>query len=66
MDLLSSDLHSTQNVKLEASSLYKIVFETKDYFDRVGKATFYPWVEVGTNSNNSWCKKMTILRSPSQ
>jgi len=46
MDLLSSDPYSTQYVKLEPGGLYKIVFKTKDYFDRVGKATFYPWVEI--------------------
>jgi len=46
MDLLSGDPHSTQCVKLEPGGLYKIVFKTKDYFDRAGKATFYPWVEV--------------------
>ena len=46
IDLLSSDPQSTQSVKLEAGGLYKIVFKTKDYFDRAGKATFYPWVEV--------------------
>jgi 5-hydroxyisourate hydrolase-like protein (transthyretin family) len=49
MDLISSDLHSTQSVKLEAGGFYKIVFKTKDYFDRAGKATFYPWVEVGAS-----------------
>jgi len=46
LDLLSSDQHSTQHATLEAGGLYKIVFETKDYFDRAGKATFYPWVEI--------------------
>jgi len=46
MDLLSSGPHSTQSIKLEAGKLYKIIFKTKEYFDRVEKATFYPWVEV--------------------
>jgi 5-hydroxyisourate hydrolase len=53
MDLLSSDPHSTQSVELDAGGLYKIVFKTKDYFDRAGKTTFYPWVEVGANKNIS-------------
>jgi len=47
MDLLSpGGQYSEQTVKLEAGSLYKIVFETKDYFDKVGRSTFYPWVEI--------------------
>jgi 5-hydroxyisourate hydrolase len=47
MDLLSSGPHSTQSmIKLEAGKLYKIIFKTKEYFDRLEKATFYPWVEV--------------------
>ncbi|KAH9982799.1 transthyretin [Lactifluus volemus] len=46
MDLLSpSDQRSEQSVKLEAG-LYKIIFETKVYFDKAGKSTFYPWVEI--------------------
>jgi len=53
LDLLSSDQHSAQHATLEAEGLYKIVFETKDYFDRAGKATFYPWVEVCAQSRNS-------------
>jgi 5-hydroxyisourate hydrolase len=26
--------------------IYKLRFETKDYFDRLGVATFYPYVEI--------------------
>ena len=26
--------------------IYKMRFETKDYFDRSGKKTFYPYVEI--------------------
>jgi 5-hydroxyisourate hydrolase len=44
-NLLSSD-EVAPDVKLEAGGLYKIVFETKDYFDKAGKTTFYPWVEI--------------------
>ncbi|KAF8260735.1 hypothetical protein EI94DRAFT_1780412 [Lactarius quietus] len=29
-----------------SDGLYKIIFETKDYFDKAGKPTFYPWVEI--------------------
>ncbi|KAI0001709.1 hypothetical protein BJV77DRAFT_1164591 [Russula vinacea] len=45
MDLLSGD-QLAPDVKLEAGGLYKIVFETKDYFDKAGIATLYPWVEI--------------------
>jgi len=45
-DLLSSDQPSAHGVKLEGGGVYKIVFETKGYFDKAGKATFYPWVEI--------------------
>lgn len=46
MGLLSpTDQTSEKSVKLEAG-LYKIIFETKVYFDKAGKSTFYPWVEV--------------------
>ncbi|KAI9512494.1 transthyretin [Russula earlei] len=47
-DLLSGNqpLAHRDSLKLEAGGVYKIVFETKDYFDKAGKATFYPWVEI--------------------
>ncbi|KAH9081735.1 hypothetical protein EDB83DRAFT_2213580 [Lactarius deliciosus] len=35
-----------QHARLQSGGLYKIVFETKDYFDSAGKPTFYPWVEI--------------------
>ena len=66
MDLLLSDPHSTERVKLEPGGLYKIVFKTKDYFDRAGKATFYPWVEVSASRNTSWMRENDALRFPSQ
>ncbi|TMS34484.1 hypothetical protein L596_002066 [Steinernema carpocapsae] len=34
-----------KNVPLEAGT-YKIRFETKKYFDRIGQDTFFPYVEV--------------------
>ncbi|KAH9997746.1 hypothetical protein BJV74DRAFT_877299 [Russula compacta] len=40
------DLFSSDRSDLVAGGLYKIVFDTKDYFDKAGKATFYPWVEI--------------------
>jgi 5-hydroxyisourate hydrolase-like protein (transthyretin family) len=47
MNLLSSDKHLTQG------GVYRIVFETKDYFDKAGKPTFYPWVEVRAGKKTS-------------
>jgi 5-hydroxyisourate hydrolase len=47
VDLLSpGDQQPVQSARLQSGGLYKIVFETKDYFDRAGKPTFYPWVEI--------------------
>jgi len=31
---------------LKAGGLYKIVFKTKEYFERTGRKSFYPWVEI--------------------
>jgi 5-hydroxyisourate hydrolase-like protein (transthyretin family) len=59
LDLLPSDQHIAEGVRLEAGSLYKIVFETKDYFDKAGKTTFYPWVEVCARRNISCSERMT-------
>jgi 5-hydroxyisourate hydrolase-like protein (transthyretin family) len=46
INLLSSDKYLTQG------GVYRIVFETKDYFDKAGKPTFYPWVEVRTEKRH--------------
>ena len=61
IDLLSSNPPSAQPVKLEPGGLYKIVFKTKDYFDRAGKATFYPWVEVSASKSTSWMRENDAL-----
>jgi len=29
------------------SGIYQIVFETKEYFERTGRKSFYPFVQVG-------------------
>jgi 5-hydroxyisourate hydrolase len=34
-----------ENVLLQ-KGIYKLRFETKDYFDKTGTATFYPYVEI--------------------
>nr|AAZ14903.1 conserved hypothetical protein [Coprinellus disseminatus] len=31
---------------LQAGEAYKIVFKTKEYFEKTGRSTFYPWVEI--------------------
>ena len=36
----------TTRAALEAGRLYKVVFKTKEYFERTGRKCFYPWVEV--------------------
>ncbi|ETW86990.1 hypothetical protein HETIRDRAFT_305763 [Heterobasidion irregulare TC 32-1] len=49
MDLLparGSEEAKDKNVELKAGSTYKIVFKTKDYFERSGRRCFYPWVEI--------------------
>ncbi|KAN0124861.1 hypothetical protein V8E52_001413 [Russula decolorans] len=59
MTLLSNDKHLTQG------GVYRIVFETKNYFDRAGKPTFYPWVEIPfivTNPNEHY--HIPLLISP--
>jgi 5-hydroxyisourate hydrolase len=66
MDLLSSGPHSTQSIKLEAGKLYKMIFKTKEYFDRLEKATFYPWVEVSARKIVLLVPKNDVLRSPSR
>ena len=38
-DLLSSDFNLQ-------TGIYKMRFETKDYFDKTSTATFYPYVEI--------------------
>ncbi|KAI0073937.1 transthyretin [Panus rudis PR-1116 ss-1] len=32
--------------KLETGKLYKVVFQTKEYFEKTGRKCFYPWVEI--------------------
>ncbi len=39
LDLLQAD-------QLLKAGIYKLRFETKDYFDRLGLKTFYPFVEI--------------------
>lgn len=36
----------SERAALQAGRLYKVVFKTKDYFERTGRKCFYPWVEI--------------------
>lgn len=37
---------SKERAKLQDGKLYKVIFNTKDYFESTGRKCFYPWVEV--------------------
>ncbi|KAF8632977.1 hypothetical protein AX15_001574 [Amanita polypyramis BW_CC] len=49
IDLLppaGSEEAKQQKTDLVAGQTYKIVFKTNEYFQRTGRDSFYPWVEV--------------------
>lgn len=49
LDLLppaGSELAQKEKTELIAGQIYKVVFKTKEYFDRSNLKSFYPWVEV--------------------
>ena len=49
LDLLppaGSELAQKEKTELIAGQTYKVVFKTKEYFDRTNRKSFYPWVEV--------------------
>ncbi|KAH8099329.1 transthyretin [Cristinia sonorae] len=35
-----------ERAKLRAGQLYKVTFNTKEYFESTGRKCFYPWVEI--------------------
>ncbi|KIL71671.1 hypothetical protein M378DRAFT_183043 [Amanita muscaria Koide BX008] len=35
-----------QGTELSSGQVYKIVFKTKEYFERTERESFYPWVEI--------------------
>ena len=45
----SSEKSAEERAKLQAGKLYKVVFKTKDYFERAERKCFYPWVEASTH-----------------
>ena len=53
MQLWASDTESKteeERWKLEAGKIYKVIFQTKPYFERTGRKCFYPWVDVRTST----------------
>ena len=48
MDLLLPTKEGVQDLAVLTPGHYKIIFETKDYFDRTNRECFYPWVEVSS------------------
>jgi len=49
IDLLppkGSEEAQRENTDLVAGQTYKIVFKTKEYFEKTGRKSFYPWVEI--------------------
>jgi 5-hydroxyisourate hydrolase len=49
LDLLppkGSEEAKNEHTHLRTGQTYKIVFKTKEYFDRTDRESFYPWVEI--------------------
>lgn len=46
------------------TSTYKLRFETKDYFDKTGTHTFYPYVEVIFNVQSQEHYHVPLLLNP--
>lgn len=46
LDLLSVKNAQDEPFKLVEGRTYKVVFKTKEYFERTNRKCFYPWVEV--------------------
>ncbi|KAH9486504.1 5-hydroxyisourate hydrolase [Psilocybe cubensis] len=49
LDLLpprGSELARKEKTDLVAGQTYKVIFRTKEYFDRTNRRSFYPWVEI--------------------
>ncbi|KAL1740600.1 hypothetical protein HDZ31DRAFT_67777 [Schizophyllum fasciatum] len=67
VDLLpprGSEEAKAQNAHLEAGT-YKIIFRTKEYFEKTGRQSFYPWVEIAfTVEDASQHYHIPLLISP--
>ena len=46
IDLLTPASKSVEDLATLNAGLYKIIFQTKDYFRKSDRKCFYPWVEV--------------------
>ncbi|KAH8120077.1 hypothetical protein DFH11DRAFT_1500570 [Phellopilus nigrolimitatus] len=46
LDLLTPIRESVEDSVVLHPGLYKIVFQTKEYFDALNRESFYPWVEI--------------------
>lgn len=46
------------------AGIYKLRFETKDYYDRLGIATFYPFVEVVVDITSDRHYHIPLLLNP--
>ena len=46
LDLLTATRASVEHLAVLRPGLYKIVFQTKEYFAASNRECFYPWVEV--------------------
>ncbi|KAF4623064.1 hypothetical protein D9613_002232 [Agrocybe pediades] len=49
LDLLppaGSELAKKEKTDLVAGQTYKVVFKTKEYFEKTNRKSFYPWVEI--------------------
>ncbi|KAF9535666.1 hypothetical protein CPB83DRAFT_888349 [Crepidotus variabilis] len=49
LDLLpirGSEEEAKEKTSLQAGQTYKVVFKTKEYFERTNRKSFYPWVEI--------------------
>jgi len=49
LDLLpprGSEDAAKRGIALESGQNYKVIFQTKTYFEQSGRVSFYPWVEV--------------------
>ncbi|KJA25903.1 hypothetical protein HYPSUDRAFT_182336 [Hypholoma sublateritium FD-334 SS-4] len=49
LDLLppaGSELALKEGTDLASGQTYKVVFKTKEYFEKTGRKSFYPWVEI--------------------
>lgn len=57
-----SDLLDKQTVL--SPGIYKLLFETKSYFDKLSVTSFYPYVEIVFNITNSDHYHVPLLLNP--